>query len=39
MPAAPADSALYRALFGDADTAALFTDSAEIRARVPRRPR
>jgi 3-carboxy-cis,cis-muconate cycloisomerase len=34
MPAAPADSALYRALFGDDETAALFTDSAEIRAML-----
>ncbi|RJL21297.1 class-II fumarase/aspartase family protein [Paracoccus siganidrum] len=34
MPAAPADSALYRSLFGDDETAALFTDSAEIRAML-----
>jgi 3-carboxy-cis,cis-muconate cycloisomerase len=34
MPAAPADSALYRALFSDDETAALFTDSAEIRAML-----
>ncbi|MFN3645449.1 MAG: lyase family protein [Gemmobacter sp.] len=34
MPAAPADSALYRDLFGDAETAALFTDSAEVRAML-----
>ncbi len=34
MPAAPADSALYRRLFGDDDTAALFTDAAEIRAML-----
>lgn len=34
MPAAPADSALYRRLLGDDDTAALFTDSAEIRAML-----
>ena len=32
MPAAPADSALYARLFGDAETALLFTDTAEIRA-------
>ena len=32
MPAAPADSALYRDIFGDAETAALFTDSTEIRS-------
>ena len=32
MPAAPADSALYARLFGDDDTARLFTDSAEVRA-------
>lgn len=34
MPAAPADSALYRRLFSDDETAALFTDSAEIRAML-----
>lgn len=34
MPAAPADSALYRGLFSDDETAALFTDSAEIRAML-----
>ncbi|QRZ14524.1 adenylosuccinate lyase family protein (plasmid) [Paracoccus methylovorus] len=34
MPAAAADSALYRSLFSDDDTAALFTDSAEIRAML-----
>lgn len=34
MPASPADSALYRGLFGDDETAALFTDSAEIRAML-----
>ncbi|MDP2086323.1 MAG: lyase family protein [Gemmobacter sp.] len=34
MPAAPADSALYRDLFGDAETAALFSDSAELRAML-----
>lgn len=34
MPASLADSALYRPLFGDDETAALFTDSAEIRAML-----
>lgn len=34
MPASPADSALYRGLFLDDETAALFTDSAEIRAML-----
>lgn len=34
MPAAPADSALYRNLFGDDETARLFSDSAEIRAML-----
>lgn len=34
MPANPADSALYRALFGDAETAQLFTDAAEVRAMM-----
>ncbi|MES2666655.1 MAG: lyase family protein [Pseudomonadota bacterium] len=34
MPAAPADSLIYGQLFGDADTARLFTDSAEIRAML-----
>lgn len=34
MPAAPADSQLYRDLFGDPDTARLFTDSAELRAML-----
>lgn len=34
MPAAAADSALYRDLFSDGETAALFTDSAEIRAML-----
>lgn len=34
MPAAPADSAIYRDLMGDAETAALFTDSAELRAML-----
>ena len=34
MPAALADSALFRPLFGDDETAALFTDSATIRAML-----
>lgn len=34
MPAAPADSALYRDLFSDTETQALFTDSAELRAML-----
>lgn len=34
MPAAPADSAIYRNLFGDAETSTLFTDSAEVRAML-----
>ena len=34
MPASPADSALYRRLFGDDETSALFTDSAEVRAMM-----
>lgn len=34
MPASPLDSAIYRDLFGDAETARLFTDSAEIRAMM-----
>jgi 3-carboxy-cis,cis-muconate cycloisomerase len=34
MPATPADSAIYRELMGDAETAALFSDSAEIRAML-----
>ncbi|MDD2867853.1 lyase family protein [Neomegalonema sp.] len=34
MPASPADGALYRGLFADAETAALFTESAEIRAML-----
>ncbi|MFT4012187.1 MAG: adenylosuccinate lyase family protein [Paracoccus sp. (in: a-proteobacteria)] len=34
MPASAADSAIYRRLFGDDETAALFTDSAEIRAML-----
>lgn len=34
MPAAPADSQIYRDLFGDSDTARLFTDTAEVRAML-----
>lgn len=34
MPAAPADSAIFRDLFGDAETAALFSDSADLRAML-----
>jgi len=34
MPASAADSALYRNLFSDDETAALFTDSAAIRAML-----
>ena len=34
MPASPADSTLYKALFSDDEVAALFTDSAEIRAMM-----
>ncbi|MFN3643306.1 MAG: lyase family protein [Gemmobacter sp.] len=34
MPAHPADSALYRGLFGDDETARLFSDAAEIRAML-----
>ena len=34
MPAAPADSQIYGSLFGDGDTARLFSDSAEIRAML-----
>lgn len=34
MPASPADSALYRGLFGDDETARLFTDAAELRAML-----
>jgi 3-carboxy-cis,cis-muconate cycloisomerase len=34
MPASPADSAIYRPLLGDDDTARLFTDSAEVRAML-----
>lgn len=32
MPASPADSAIYRHLFGDDEIAALFSDSAEVRS-------
>lgn len=34
MPASPADSAIYRDLFSDEETARLFTDSAQIRAML-----
>lgn len=34
MPASPADSAIYRDLFADDETARLFSDSAEIRAML-----
>jgi 3-carboxy-cis,cis-muconate cycloisomerase len=34
MPAAPADSALYAGLLGDRETAALFSDTAEVRAML-----
>jgi 3-carboxy-cis,cis-muconate cycloisomerase len=34
MPASPADSALYRQLLGDEETARLFSDSAELRAML-----
>lgn len=34
MPAAAADSTIYRDLFNDDETAKLFTDSAEIRAML-----
>jgi 3-carboxy-cis,cis-muconate cycloisomerase len=34
MPASPTDSAMYRNLFGDDQAAALFTDSAEVRAML-----
>jgi 3-carboxy-cis,cis-muconate cycloisomerase len=34
MPASPADSGLYGALFNDPETAQLFTDSAEVRAML-----
>ncbi|KGJ06261.1 3-carboxy-cis,cis-muconate cycloisomerase [Paracoccus halophilus] len=34
MPASIADSAIYRDLFNDEETAKLFTDSAEIRAML-----
>ena len=34
MPASPADSALYRGLFGDADLARLLSDTAEVRAML-----
>lgn len=34
MPAAPADSAIYRRLFSEDDSARLFSDSAELRAML-----
>jgi 3-carboxy-cis,cis-muconate cycloisomerase len=34
MPAHPADSAIYSTLLGDAETAKLFSDSAEVRAML-----
>ncbi|WP_136684137.1 class-II fumarase/aspartase family protein [Falsirhodobacter xinxiangensis] len=34
MPAHPADSAIYRGLLGDEETARLFSDSSEIRAML-----
>lgn len=34
MPASATDSAIYRGLFSDDETAALFTDSAQIRAML-----
>jgi 3-carboxy-cis,cis-muconate cycloisomerase len=34
MPASPLDSVIYRDLFGDAEVARLFTDSAEVRAMM-----
>ena len=34
MPASIADSAIYRGLFGDEDTARLFSDTAELRAML-----
>lgn len=34
MPATPYDSAIFRDLFGDAEIARLFTDSADIRAML-----
>lgn len=34
MPAAPADSTIYKELLGDSETAQLFTDSAELRAMM-----
>lgn len=34
MPAAPADSTLYRQLFGDDETGRLFSDSAEVRSML-----
>jgi hypothetical protein len=34
MPASALDSAIYRELFGDAEVARLFTDTAEVRAML-----
>lgn len=34
MPASPADSQIYRRLFGDEETAQLFSDAAELRAMI-----
>lgn len=34
MPASPLDSAIYRDLFGDAEIARLFSDTAEVRAML-----
>ncbi|WP_435169742.1 lyase family protein [Falsirhodobacter sp. 1013] len=34
MPAHPADSAIYRGLFGDEETARLFSDAVEVRAML-----
>jgi 3-carboxy-cis,cis-muconate cycloisomerase len=34
MPATPYDSAIFRDLFGDAEVARLFSDSAEVRAML-----
>jgi hypothetical protein len=34
MPASPLDSAIYRELFGDAEVARLFSDTAEVRAML-----
>lgn len=34
MPASPADSTLYRKLFGDDEVVTLFTDNADVRAMM-----